>query len=292
MNNRELFYQESGQINPLKQSLSYMICIGVALVLGYLYSIAIMVIPIVYLNFLITLGFGLVLGFISKSLIRFSHNRSKMSQMIQAITIGFLANYFQWTAYISYAYNGIIPSFSLYLSDLQWIIIPENFFTAIGEINRVGVWSMFGITFNGFGLASIWFVEFLIIVAGPIIAVFKTNIYPYSELLSKWYPKYTLFKDFEALSTGKKMMNDLKSDTLKAIESLGKGTGLRHTKIHLYYLKGEEKQYLTFEKIFIEEQGKGKRNRSLLINHFMINSRDAERILERFENKRERIDVI
>ncbi len=292
MNNQELFYQESGQINPIKQGLSYVICIGLALILGYIYSVAVIFIPIVYLNFLITVGFGLILGLICRVIVRFSHNRSKKSQIIQAIVIGFLANYFQWTVYILYAYSGEIPTVGLYFSSLHWIMIPENFFAAMAEINQFGTWSIFGITFNGFGLAAIWFAEFLIIIAGPIVAIVKTKIYPYSELLNKWYDKYTLLKDFESISAVNNLTSELVSDPLKSIESLRKGSGLRHTKIHLFYLKDEDKQYLTFEKIFIEGQGKGKKNSSIVINNLKINKTDAELILENYENKRERIDII
>jgi len=292
MDNKELYYQESGQINPMKQNLSYAICIGLALLLGYLYSVLIIFIPFVYLNFLITVGYGLSLGLICKALVRFSHNRSKKNQIIQAVVIGLLTNYFQWTAYILYVYNGAIPNIELYFSNLNWIIIPKNFFIAIAEINRFGTWSIFGITLNGFGLTVIWIIEFLIIMAGPIVAIVQTKIYPYSELLEKWYHKYTLFNDFESISTVTQLIGELSSDPLKSIDSLGMGSGLRHTKVHLFYLKDEDKQYLTFEKIYIEGQGKGKKNSSIVINNFKINKSDAELILEKYENKRERIEVI
>ena len=292
MENQELFYQESGRIDPLKQSFSYIICIGLSLILGYIYSVIIIIIPIVYLNFLITVGFGTMLGLICRTLIRFSHNRNKKSQIIQAVIIGLLANYFQWTAYILFAYNDAIPSIGLYLENLEWIIIPKNFFAALFEINRIGTWGMFGITFNGFALTFIWIIEFLIIITGPIIAVVKTKSYPYSEHLQKWYFKYTLFKDFESISTAKRFINELASEPIRVIENLGNGSGLRHTKIHLFYLKDETKQYLTFERIFIEGQGKGKKNSTIVINNFMISKSDAEDLLNKFENKRERIKVI
>ncbi len=77
MENQELFYKESGRINPIKQSISYAIGIVIALILGYIYSVLIIVIPIVYLNFLITVGFSIGLGLICRILVRFSHNRNK-----------------------------------------------------------------------------------------------------------------------------------------------------------------------------------------------------------------------
>lgn len=292
MEDQELFYTESGKINLIKQSLSYGFCIVVALLLGYVYSTIIVFIPIVYFNFLVTVGFGIGLGLICRVLVRFSHNRSKRSQLIQAIIIGLLANYFQWTAYILFAYNGTIPGIELYFSNLHWIVIPKNFFAALSEINRIGTWSIFGITFKGFALTFIWIVEFLLIMAGPIVAIVKTKIYPYSELHQQWYHKYTLFKDFESLSAANNFINELASEPVKTIENLRKGSGLRHTKIHVFYLKDVEKQYLTFEDIFIEDRGKGKKHSSIIINNIMINKSSAKNILDTFENKRERIEVI
>lgn len=292
MDNKELYYQESGQVSVSKQIMSYVISIGLVLLLGYLYSVIMIFIPIVYLNFLITVGYALLLGLICRVLVRVSHTRNKNYQIIQAVVIGLLANYFQWTSYILYAYNGAIPNIELYFSHLHWIILPKNFFTAIAEINKFGTWSIFGFTFNGIGLTAIWLIEFIIIMAGPIVAIVQTKVYPYSELLEKWYPKYTLFKDFESISAINKLIGELSSDPLKSIDSLGKGTGLRHSKIHIFYLDDEDKQYLTFENIFIEGQGKGKKDCSIVINNFKIKKSDAKLILEKYENKRERTDVI
>ena len=61
MENKELYYQESGQVSVSKQVMSYVISIGLVLLLGYLYSVVMIFIPIVYLNFLITVGYALLL---------------------------------------------------------------------------------------------------------------------------------------------------------------------------------------------------------------------------------------
>lgn len=290
--NKELFYEESGKTDPIKQGISYTICIGLALILGYLYSVTIIIIPIVYLNFLITIGFGVGLGLVCKTLVRFSHNRSRKSQITQAVATGLLASYFQWTAHILYAYNGGIPGIGFYFANIQWIMVPKNFFEAVSEINRIGTWAIFGITFNGFALTIIWLIEFLLILSGPIIAIVNTRIYPYSELHHKWYQKYTLFKDFEYLSTTNSLINGLANEPISTIENLGKGSGFRHTKVHVFYLKDEQKQFLTFEGVLIEGRGKGKRNSTIILNNFMISKSNAESILDKFENRRERIEVI
>lgn len=285
-----MYYKESEQINLIKEVFSYVICIVLASILGYLYAILTIFNPVLYLSFLTTVGFGFILGLICRGLVRLSHNRSKKHQIIQAIIIGILGNYAQWTAYILYVFNETVPPFGLYIDNLHWFVFSENFFAAIVKINTVGIWSIFGITFKGFVLTIVWVIEFLIIAVLPVIAVIKAPTRPYSELLKKWYPKYTLIKDFESISTGNQFRGHLKSAPLEAIDSLQKGNGLRYSKIHLFYLKDEEAQYLTLEKIFIG--GKGKKDSSIIINNFLINQSDVEQIFKKYDYKKEQMGII
>jgi len=292
MENLEHYYQESGKNNPLSQLVAYISCVLLSLTLGYLYSVLIIFIPIVYLNFLITVGLGLTLGLILRFLVRITNYRNKKSKLILALVFGFLTNYFQWTVYILYAFNGEIPNFSYYLSNLQWIALPTNFLEAVVQINRTGLWSIFGIVFTGFGLTTIWIIESLIIMAGPLVAIYKTKAYPFSELLNKWYPKYTLLKDFESVSAIGNMTRNLETDPLKSIQELKYGSAYRHTKIHLFYLKDDPNQYLTFENVYVNNRGQGKKNSTIIINNFKIDKESAQKIFENFEHKRERTEVI
>ena len=221
-----------------------------------------------------------------------SQNRDKRSQIILAIITGLLANYFQWTAYILFAYKGTFPLLTEYLLNLHWIVVPENFLNAVMEISKTGLWSVFGVPVDGLVLVLVWILEAIIIGVIPIIAVYRTKIYPYSELLQKWYPKFTLFKDFEYLSSIGLMIENLKNDTFKTINSLTKGDGHRHCKIHLFYLREEAEQYLTFENVVIEGRGTGKEVRNIAINNFAIDKKTADAILEAFDHKKEGIEVI
>ena len=248
-------------------------------------------VPIIYFKILITFGLGITLGYIIKFMVRITHNRNQKSKITQALIFGILANYFQWTAYILFAYNGKAPNLTEFLLNLHWLIHPRVFIDAISEINKVGMWSIFGVVVNGFGLTFIWIMEALIIIAIPIVAIIKTKIYPYSELLNRWFPKYTLFKDFGSIAAVNAITKELQSDPIKTINSLGKGTGIRHSKAHLFYHKDEKVAYLTFEEIFIEDAGKGKKKKDIIINNFTINKGTAENILSQFDHKKERSDI-
>ena len=291
--NRQKFYEPSGKFDPIRHSLLYVICIGIALFLGYLYAVLISFIPILYFNVLITVGFGISLGLICRVLARFSHSRNRKSQLFQAVFFGILANYFQWTAYSLFILENSIPSFEFYFSNLDWILTSGNFFNLLGVLNSVGAWGIFGAQINGTTLTVIWIVEFLLIALLPIIGVMQTKVYPYSELQRKWYKKYTLVKDFESISSNTRLISNLELNPLETIELLGKGIAFRHSKIHLFYLKGESNHYLTFENIYYEGRGEAtSKQGEIIVNNFTISNDFAEQILERFPNKRERIEVL
>lgn len=292
MNQNNYFYEESGNINFLSSAISFLICGFLALVFGYVYSSLISIIPIVYANFLLTIVFGVSIAYLVKILVRLTHNRYRKSQMILALFTGIMANYFQWTTYILFLYNGGIPSINELFQNLHWLVVPENMFHNIIEINKFGSWGIFGIPFNGFVLTFIWILEALIIAGIPVLLIYKSNTFPYSEDLNKWYPKFTILKDFESISFMDSLTKSLLVEPISAIESLGKGHGLRHSKLHLYYLENEENQYLSFENIFVEQQGKGKTTKTLMINNFLISKQVAMELKEKYENKRERIEII
>lgn len=292
MDASSLYYQASGRINPIRQGLTYAICIVIAFILGYLYSVFVIIIPFVYFNIAIAYFIGYALGMISRVLLRFGHSRSRRAQVIQGVVIGILVNYVQWTVYILYFIYNKVPSFEMYFANLNWILIPENFISALIEINQNSSWIMLGASFKGPSLTIIWIIEFLIIMYGPIFSSLKSNTYPYSELFQKWYPKYTLYKDFETVTSDPVFINKLSTDPLDAIDSLQKGMAFRFVKVHIYYIPEEEIQYLTFEIIYLPNQGRGEKVGTCVINNFKINTQDANRILEKYPNNRERVDVI
>ena len=272
--------------------ISYIAGLIVTLILGYIYSIITVFIPFIYFTVIATIGFGMILGIFCRAMILVSHNRNRRNLLTYAVIIGILANYFQWTAYLVYAYNGEIPSFSEYLAGLTWVAVPENFIGAIKDINAVGLWSVFGITFNGLALTFIWLLEAFIIIAGPVLAVYKAESHPYAESESRWYPKYTLNKDFESLSASETLINSLHTDPAQTVRRLGTGSAYRFTKIHVFYLESEKEQYLSFERVFFEERGKGKKNSEVIIKNLAIDNEAATNILNAFQHEKARTSWI
>lgn len=289
MNNQTYLYQESGKINLSRQIFTYIILISFLLYISYVYCVITIVLPIIYLNVLITLGFGILIGTISRVSIRFSHNRSKKSRFLLAIILPLLATILQWAVYLTYLILNEIPSFYEFLGKLHLILLPHNFFSIIAEVYEHGTWGFFGATINGLPLLLIWLVEMGITIAIPLLFMKDLKPSAYSETQQKWYTKHTLFNDFESIPASQTLTTNLISSPIQTIDELGIGTGHRHTKIHLFYLKEENIQYLTFEKISIV--GKGNKNRVILINNFEISNTTAEKILEKYKSKKEIFDL-
>lgn len=291
MDDKIAFYQESNKVNLSGFIIAYLAILAVALICGYFYTVLIIFVPLLYFNFFITIGFGLFLGYLVRVLIKLTHNRNKTSHLILAFVAGFLANYFQWIAFIIYAFDGEIPSFRDYLANLSWVIEPQMFFSTIGKINRIGLWSVFGITFSGVILTLVWIFELITIIIIPILMVYKSKTYPYSEDLGKWYKKYTLSDDYKAVAGINSIIENLQKDACETINQLGRGIGWKYSKVHVYFLENEQNQYLDFENIYIGQGGRGKKNTSTPISNFKITNKTAKLILNSFDNKRERFEV-
>ncbi len=292
MTDKSLFYQESGKVDALRLLLAYLVSLVVVLLMFYAYSAASLFLYNVYANVGIIVFFSISLGYYVKVLLRIAHIRSARNRYILAIVLGLMANYFQWTTFILYALDNEIPTLIHLLENLDWIIVPSTFFSIIAAINEVGVWELFGVQFHGFELGLIWVIEALAIMAGPIIAVYNTRVYPFSEEFKRWYPKFTLRNHFQSIATVLKLTEDLKHDPLKTIQELKMGDGIRHTRIHVYYLEHEENQYLTFEKVFIDKRGEGKKRSTFIIHNFKVSTDVAKSILDAYDYKRERIEII
>ncbi len=292
MQNQSLFYKESGNVNIVGLAISYFTCLLFTMFLGYGYSILTSVIPIIYVNFLLTFILGISLAYLVKILVKLTHNRHRKSQIILAIITGLMANYFQWTTYVLYVYMGSLPSLNEYFQNLYWIIIPNGLIQNIISINKIGMWSVFGISFSGSILTIVWILEAVIIGLIPVVSIIKSNIFPYSEKQNRWYPKFILCKDFESISMVDRLIKSLNKEPVKAIEELQKENGLRHSKIYLYYLQNEDYQYLTFENIFFEGQGKGSKEKTVMIDNYRIPNSVADEIKNKYDHKRERYEII
>ncbi|MBK7129446.1 MAG: hypothetical protein IPM74_06965 [Crocinitomicaceae bacterium] len=285
------YYRESGKVSVPGLVLTTLIALVVIWFLAFIYAILLFLIPVVYLNIVICVGYSLIIGIIILLLARLAKNRNRKARIIHALVIGFFGVYFAWTAYLSIALFPGDKDFTSYLSMVPWILQPKESFSAMGYALDYGMWSVFGSVINGWQLLLIWIIEAAIMLSGPVIATLKTKEYPFSENTNQWFPKFTLHRDFESIVVTTDLVESLRINPVLALESIGKGTGNRFTKFHLFYLKQEEQAYLTAEKVYFEGQGKGNKHQDIVLNNFPITRKEAEDIMAKFDHNRERFHV-
>lgn len=289
MNTTVLFYQEPENINLKALMQALVLNLFISIVLGYTYTMLITSIPIVYFLLVINIGLGVLLSFIVRLVAKFTHNRNKKNRLILALSTSLMVSYFQWVAYVLYASFGQMSSFSYYISNLLLIFSPKVFFLRIMEINATGLWSAFGLQFRGNALTLVWFFETLLIIVIPIIYIWKTKVFPYSENFEKWYPKYTLDENFKYIVGSKELLTILQKDVVNSIGLLGFGAANRFSKVHLFYLENEQSQYINIESITLDKEGN--KDSETLIENFKIDNKTAKAILATFEHKKEKIEV-
>lgn len=288
------YYQESGEINHLSFALGLIALLGLTMIWGYSYALLIHFIPLIYLNLLVTVCFGIVLEYSVRLIIRLTKNRNKQSRIILTVIAVFLATYFQWAAFLDSILLESFPNPKEYLFLLDWIIHPTEFFGLIGQIYEYGTWGIGMVDFqvNGILLVGVWLVEIFLSALPSIKMINSFELYPFSEKFNKWYPKYLIFNDFESIVSRNSIESKLDESVLETLKDLKPGSGIKHSKIYLYYHEGEEHQYLSIDRIFIEGKGKGKTNRTSVIKNYRIDTSTAKDVQKEFRLKREKIDII
>jgi precorrin-6B methylase 2 len=101
-----------------------------------------------------------------------------------------------------------------------------------------------------------------------------------------------LTKKFKSTGALLQLEIDLAADPLSALNELGAGSAAMHIKVHVFSLPHETVQYISVDRIRIEGQGRGKKNKETAIPYLEISSTQASKVLENFDNDRERWDFI
>jgi len=291
MTSTSKYYQESGEISPVNFALGAVGLLIITLILGYIYGILSYYIPIVYANIVLAIGLGFALGFAIRLVYRLAKCRSKKSRLTLMILGLLFVTYFQWTAFLDSLLLGRFPT---PIEMAGWIFDPSNLSGLIGQIYEHGTWG-FGDSdsapINGPILLAIWLGEIFLTAMPSLKSVGALEVYPYSESLGQWYPKYTLEDDFESIASKNSIEEKLDADVLETLRALPHGNGIKHSKIFLYYLEGEANQYLSINRIYVEDGGAGDTNVTPLIQNYRIDTTIAKTILAEFRNRKDSLGV-
>jgi hypothetical protein len=295
------FYEESGKWDLLALSIGLLVLLLATLIFGYAYSFIIYIVPFVHLNFLISLWFGFMIYYINRIIFRIAKVRNKIIRVVIVCISILFANFFQWVGFLGAVLMNGYPNIGEYLASVgNFLLRPFNMFALVGEINKVGVWSVGGIgtsgangfPVNGFILTVVWILELIIISLPSAWLLFKFVPQPFSERLDKWYDKYILRDNFRAVSSASSFLENVSNlGVVGALKTLGIGEVTRYSKIYMYYLDGEAKQYLSVDKMYVEKKGTGKTVTSPVVSNLAISSADANDIRSEFVAKKEKFDL-
>lgn len=194
MNN---YYTPSGKFSPMAFVYLLLACVLVMPILGGIYAYAVWYIPIIYLNFLVTLVFGFVISFVTKYVISLGKVRNFGLALAISAIIFLVAYYIHWAFWIDLVLNagesygnkriGITLS-NVNLSEVFTLIInPFGLFGLISEVNSVGTWGLRGFTPTGIILALFWLVELGIIAFMAVFAPASKAKEPFNELTNEWF---------------------------------------------------------------------------------------------------------
>ena len=100
------YYKPSGKISPLAFVILLLVCAVIMPILGVIYAYATWYIPIVYINFLITIVFGISISFvIGHLLIKLGKIRNYRLSVLFAIIASLVAYYSQWVVWVDLVLN-------------------------------------------------------------------------------------------------------------------------------------------------------------------------------------------
>lgn len=279
-------YKAAKNTNWVNIGLAIIITSSLGVLIGWIYSVMVYI-PIIYLNILIVIGVGYLLGISNTVLSKLLQIRDKRTRLLLIVLSVFVAYYSQWISFILQTYSEQFPSIGSYLS--YWIY-PQQFFDAIAEINNYGTWG-FGMSdpiyVRDIFLSIIWFGEAVILFFVSIAYVYRFPENPFSEKFNKWYPKIVLDEEFENVYSTNRFISQFEEQGIDKILNLKNGLAFQYSKVSIFYIEGEDKQYLSIEYVQIDKREPTKSDTTVIVKPFEISTQDAKALFGKFEVKKE-----
>jgi len=264
----------------VKALLGYTVSLVWAFGIAFFYGVIMAFSPLIYVNYFITLAFGLILGYgvrFTTTLFKITHKSTAIGMAVACSAFGLI---FSWAAYVIYFLEeGSIVS--AYFIELKVVKDPGFLIDVILDINKNGLWEIFGITFTGWILTIIWLAEAGIIITLCTLMVKNQTQSPFSINLNKWYKRFILEKDFESIAMKEAFKESLATDCVKTIDSLQNGLAFHFSRISVFYLAKEERQYIMVENVRKDRRGKSE-NSTEVIPLIVVSSEQAAILIEKY----------
>jgi hypothetical protein len=181
----ERFYRHSGQFSLTGLVIGLTVTSIVGSALAFIYAYALIYIPLIYINALLTLGFGIALGFIAAGFISLFKIRNTRQACIMTF-LGVLAAYYMvWVFWMIAHIHGELPNAS------AWALAkhPGSVWRLMLIFNENGTWSLgrhSSTPVTGIFLALIWIAEAGMIFGGAFMTIFGRLRLPFCEQCQNW----------------------------------------------------------------------------------------------------------
>ncbi|MEM0926476.1 MAG: hypothetical protein AAGJ83_10600 [Planctomycetota bacterium] len=180
-------YKASGRVSPTSLTLAAVILIPLGILLGAIYSAAVVYLPFIKLRGLVTVGTGFVLGGIAGKLCYRLKYRSKFFAVLTILGFISIAYYSSWAVHPALFFgldqlgNDAIPTM---LNGFD----PRVIISWMEAIYQNGLWGMGGgNAMSGIAVVAIWLLEAGIIFGfGYVTGVTSYGIRPFCEQCNCW----------------------------------------------------------------------------------------------------------
>ena len=265
----DLYYVESGQVNPVGALTFLGLGALAALGLGAAYAYLSFYIPLVYVNLIIAGGFGFALGWVAAKIAKMAKVRNASVLLGGGFLIGLLGLYFAWVFWIHAFSEFSMLSFN-----------PGDIFNIMQLLGITGVWEIFGSTPTGGMLYLIWALEAIIII-GVCVVVTKAFFtrQPYCEDCNTWTEEMVISDRIEPIAEPKAFIQRLEAKDFTALTSLERVAAdfPVRTKVEISDCPDcNGNAYLTVElvKVTVDDEGKTSTNLIPLVENLKISHSD------------------
>jgi hypothetical protein len=273
MNNPDMYYQESGNVDLKGILIVAVVGAVTAALLGAIYGYVSYYIPLIYFNFFITLFFGIGVGFALGKASLWGSIRNTKFMLAAGLFFGVLAIYFGWVSWFHAVSEQSLLMFG-----------PGEILQSMEGIASFGAWSIFGWTPTGTALYIIWAIEAIMVIGGTtLLAMGGGGREPYCEDCDAWTASEVLPGHFSAIEDPIALISGLESRDMSLLTKLEKvePTELHRTKVELVKCGTcRNSHYLTVEHVeaSFDDDGKMKEDETPIVENLKLNNDSYDQI--------------
>ena len=182
-------YQHSGKVPATSLVIAAVVLIPLAILLGVIYSAAVVWIPFIKLRGCVTVVYGLGLGGIAGALAYQLKFRNHIIVFLMALSFVSLSYYTSWAVHPAFVYSLDFGFDADFFATFVIGFMPQVIVSWMMQIYADGLWAMNanGNAIAGFGAVAIWLIEAGVIFGGALVtsgAAYGNR--PFCEICDRW----------------------------------------------------------------------------------------------------------